>query len=142
MKALVGTFKQEKALIGAFFVIVKTSWTLVLSSNIYSVLRLATASLFTPGAGWCGPGWQIAEIVGSWAAANTIIITMARLIWAAYRTQRSNNLHTGGCKSPPGHPTPTQQLPPPQQQQQQHCCGDTGHLSYWTPAASVLPSQY
>ena len=60
-----------------------------MSSNIYSVLRLATASLFTPGAGWCGPGWKIAEIVGSWAAANTIIITMARLIWAAYRTQRT-----------------------------------------------------
>ena len=78
----------------AFSVIVKISGTLVLSSNIYSVLCQATASLFTPGAGWCGPGWKIAEIVGSWAAANTIIITMARLIWAAYRTQHSTTICT------------------------------------------------
>ena len=41
-------------------------------------------------------------------------------------TAQHNNLHAGGCKSPPGHPTPPQQLPP-QQQQQQHWCGDTGH---------------
>ena len=33
VKVLVGTFHQEKTLIGAFFVIVKSSWTFVSSSN-------------------------------------------------------------------------------------------------------------
>ena len=55
-------------------------------------------------AGWCGPGWKIAEIVGSWAAANTIIITMALLIWAAYRTQHSTTICT---KEAAHHPLDT-----------------------------------
>ena len=43
MKALVGSFNQEKALVVAFSVIVKTWWTFVSSSTVYSQCVLAGA---------------------------------------------------------------------------------------------------
>ena len=39
VKALVGTFKQENAIVGAFSVIVKSSWTFDTSSNRHSYLE-------------------------------------------------------------------------------------------------------
>ena len=53
MKALVGSFNQEKALVVTFSVIVKTWWTFVPSSTVYSqcVLAAAVVSLLHLGVG-------------------------------------------------------------------------------------------
>ena len=48
MKVLVGTFNQEKALVGAFSMIVKSSGTFVSSSSQYQTSRVQLVCLQSP----------------------------------------------------------------------------------------------
>ena len=49
MKAVVATFNKEKALVGAFSVIVKTSWIFVSSSSPGRIIYRETIDISVPG---------------------------------------------------------------------------------------------
>ena len=80
MKALIGAFNQEKALVGAFFVIVKLLRLLVCSTSRYpahkdsQVPRVAPAPVHSGAVVWCGIvvvlcPWPACVTVRGWAAA-------------------------------------------------------------------------